>query len=68
MDQLVPIPSLDDILNAPRDAVAPMIADLRRDKRLSTLVHDLNIRVLTGEATQKERARRALETLGFVPS
>ena len=66
MDQSVPIPSLDDILNTPKDALAPMVADLRRSRRLSPLVHDLNTHLLSGETAQKDAARRALEMLGFV--
>ena len=44
----------------------PMVADLRRSRRLSPLVHDLNTHLLSGETAQKDAARRALEMLGFV--
>ncbi|MFD1509691.1 hypothetical protein [Lacimonas salitolerans] len=59
-------PSFDDIIGAPQDRIADMILELQTKRQFSTLVHDLNTHLLSGAPAQRDRARRALHSLGFV--
>lgn len=59
-------PSCDDILALPAEAVPQLICDLRARRQLSLMVKSLNAKVLTGEATTRERAHAVLARLGFI--
>lgn len=60
------IPSVDDIIGAPQDSIADMITNLRHKRQFSALVKDLNRLMLNGVPAQRDLARQALGTLGFV--
>lgn len=60
------LPSCDDILQLPPDAIAQLVRDLSQRRQLSLMVKSLNAKLLEGEAEVRSRAHAVLTRLGFI--
>lgn len=60
------VPNAEDILRLPLEDVSDFIITHRRAKTLSATVRRLNDELLNGDSQAHDRARGALEHLGFL--
>lgn len=60
------LPSCDDILNLPTDAMPQLVRDLSARRQLNLMIRTLNADMLGGETKTRSRARAVLARLGFV--